>query len=338
MQGKNKKHAIRKLAEDSTIFRVESGESSEPTSVLSSSKANNKRRILFVVIVILAITMIGLTYFILSSKNNDKVVNNQTVTEFASVNELVAKAVSKLDGSVLQNAYVDGLGGKTTNGFGTYGVANYKVGDRKYSNLPAESFGHGYNGNSETASADYAKLVDFFKQNHYREVNAGSNQSGSIIFGGEDIEYVSFATYESDKDLCMIWHADASNTPLENHVASIGCASKDSYKVAADAIDTYYTAYVKGVNNPSSDIVLGVSSVGDGSDGYKHTLIYQEDASETEKQFIGHYYKEPAKNEWTYLTGSYEPLLCSDYNTDVLKKSFKGIDCLSGPSGTLTVL
>lgn len=342
MKYKNKKHTTRELSGDhNTSNKEDFAKLAAPNVFIDSSHSKSKMTKLIIFIVVAVLLIVATTviaYLLLSDKNSGKVTGVQTPVEFATTNELVSNAVSKLDGSLLHNAYMDGLGGKTTNGFGTYGVAEYKVGERKFNNLPAESFGYGYVGNSDTASSDYTKLVDFFIQHHYRKVNSGNNQPGKIVLNSEDIEYVSFATYESDNDLCMIWHADASSTPLGNHIASIGCATKNSYKVAAKALDTYYSAYVKSVSNPSSDIVLGVSAIEEGDDGYKHALIFQNDPSESEQQFIGHYYKEPAKKEWTYLTGSYEPLLCSDFNTDVLKKSFKGVECLSGPSGEITTL
>ena len=70
------------------------------------------------------------------------------------------------------------------------------------------------------------------------------------------------------------------------------------------------------------------------TDGYKYAMIFQDDDNEsddsqTPHSSTGYYFHAPDIGEWTYLTtvSIGQAPVCSIYNTDTLKKAFKGTTC-----------
>lgn len=299
-----------------------------PVSDLRYKKPSRWRKWLFLaLIVLLMATIIGVVYYILAANLAPKEVKHNTPTQFASAQALINKATTNLKGESIEAYLRNGLGGKTVDGLGIYGMASEKVGNRKFANLPTKSNGAGYKGDSETASKNYSLLDTFFKDNHYNLVDSGTDASGPIAWTSPDITYVSYATYSSDDVLCMIWHADASQTSLASHVASIGCGDKSSYDEAAKALDPFFAAYTKGENDPADDIVLAMPETGNGTDGYKYAILLQEDPSQLDQQFEALYFQAQGATEWTYFSGAHGIISCSEFNSDTLKKAFHGIDC-----------
>lgn len=233
-----------------------------------------------------------------------------------------------LTGQVLDTVISSGIGGKTADGYGTYGVPAYKVGNRSYVNLPAQSTGVGYKGDSTVESTNYQALVDFFKANKFKLVSSGTDTNGPLNWSDNTVNFVSYATYESSNLLCMIWHVDASPTPVAAHIASLGCADKSSYETAANVLDPFYAAYNGGDIKAGKDTTFGFPTISSGADGYQNAVVLQQDPNQLDgQQAEVLYYKAPNKTTWNYFMNTRGELSCAAYSTDTLKKAFKGLPC-----------
>lgn len=320
-------------AHTSTAVDLEKAEHKEQVPIeLPVKKPSSKKKWTIVVAVVLIVAALGAGGFFLTTKKAEQekaaeASKAAAPTRFESSNKLVSSIKPALRGATVDVAVYDGLGGHTTDGFGAYGVAPYKVGDRKYSNYPGDSSGISYKGSSVVAEKNYEKISDFFKKNKFKTLTSGKDSYGLNEWFQDDLRYVSYATYESDDIVCMTWHVDASTTVIKDHVTSVGCADKSSYEDAAKSLDQFFAAYTKGESSPAEKIVMGVPSATDGADNYENVVMLMEDPSELDTQFEGLYYRKKDTKEWTYFTGSYGPLECSEYNSDTLKKAFKGFNC-----------
>lgn len=307
----------------------------QPTTEEASPKKEpgSKRLVITVATIIMALIIIGaIAIFVLQSsffnQKSQEATGYESATRFAKAETLIDTAKASLRGTVVDIVSFSGLGGKTNDGYGAYGVAPYRSGDHKFKNLPTTSAGASYKGDSVVASENYKKLDDFFKKNMFKQLSSGKDATGPIAWTASDVKYASYATYESADVVCMIWHVDASGTPIGAHVASIGCGEKSSYDVAAKALEPFYAAYTKDEAAPSDKIILGnPKTASSNTKGYDVAVVYQEDSTQIDSQFEGLYYKESGKNEWTYFLGSYGWLECTDFDTDVLKKAFDGFNC-----------
>jgi len=314
---------------DDNDLRVQS----HPDTPLPVQKKKSKKKLLLLIILILVVIGIvasAIVYFVLP-KSTSNVGKDDTgvasATKFESAKVLVSDASTRLSGQVIEVTESTGFGGKTADGFGAYSVPPYKVADRKYANLPGSSSGSSYKGSSVDASKNYKALTDFFKKNKFKTVSSGTNTSGINQWFTQELQYITYATYESSNILCTVWHVDATPTAIKNHVTSVGCADKSSYEAAAKELDQFYAAYTKNDNSGAEHVVLGMPTGSDGADNYYNVTLYQEDPDQLDHQFQGLYYRTKDQKEWTYFTGAYGLLSCSEYNTDVLKKAFKDFNC-----------
>lgn len=307
-----------------------------PVGDLSYKKPSSRKKWLVIVVVLLLIAAIaGAVYYFVSLANSSKETNKTPVaqaTKFSSPNALVTTAAAPLEGQMLDTKTATGLGGVTPNGVSTYSLPAYQVDGKKFKNQPVEGSGAGYYGNSATAKANYTLLTNFFKNNHFTQVTSRSDGTGPLSASSE-VTFVSYTEYGSDDMLCAVWNADATQTELKAYVASIGCATKESYKKAADTLDPFYTAYTKQ-NKDAANLVFGDPVLSNGKDGYKNVVMYQEDPRQVDSDadrayFSGFYYQAPNSNEWTFFTGVgiSNLLSCSAFNTSVLKQAFSGLNC-----------
>ena len=286
--------------------------------------------IALVAVVVLVVASIYL-YAVLTTKKSEQ--TSVSATHFETATVLVDQARSGAIGNSMQTSVIDGLGGRTADGFYAYSTAEYQASGAKFKTKPLQSAGAGFVGNSVDAAADYKSFVDFFARNHFDRYYSQNGDSG-YISATDRVVFVNYDLFSSDDMICTVWHADASGTALKNHVASIGCAKKRSYKDAAKMMESFYEAYVKA--NPTKDsstLTFGNPVASDGTDGYKYTSIYQVDASkivsmdEGKTDFNGYYYLAPGTTDWKYFKSSVGVLACADLNTEVLKKAFAGLQC-----------
>ena len=311
-------------------------DATSPVEVVQKNKSLKNNKWFWIGLVAFVLLLAGLTYFLVMMivpKTADSDDSLSKSTRFASSKALVEIASPELRGATVNIASYDGQGGKTAEGLGAYGIASYTTGGRKYSNLPTNSYGSSYKGDSQQASRNYETLVAFFKKNKFKEISSGTDASGPIAWTSANIKYISFATYESVNLVCMIWHADATATLFASHVTSLGCADKESYAKAAERLDEFYAAYTKGESDPADRIVLGDPRSGDSNTkGYRVAVVYQEDPSQLDVQFEGLYLKKPGEKDWTYFMGSQGWLDCTEFNTDDFKKAFSGFNCYDKPT------
>lgn len=264
-------------------------------------------------------------------------------TKFESPNALLDKIKPKLKGQSLIVAKSGGTGASTEEGYGIYNPPQYQVSGKPFKNFPAESFGLGYADNSSVAGDNYHALVHFFDTNKFKRILNEENRIGSISQTA-NATYIAYAEYESSNLLCAIWHADASETELQSHISSVGCADKASYKTASDGLTQFYTAYTKDNKQPNKDLVFGMIETGNGKDGYEYAVLHQVDDSiqipeNDTNYFEGLYYKAPTDKDWTYFAGaSNGSMACTDYDTPALKVAFDGISCYDVNTKTASVV
>ncbi len=294
---------------------------------------------LFVIIVI----AIGIVIAVFMSKA-EKHANGDTspfaeTTRFASPKELTAAVEPDLRGAVVAVQAATGVSAVDGDGIYAYGAPAYKEGDMKFNVLPLAITGSAYKSDLATAKANYAALEKFFETNKFKKKFSSTNAPGAASDVEQAVNYVAYAEYESSNILCSIRHADATTTKAASHIASIGCADKESYGQAAKVLQPFYAAYVGAGSDVSKNLVFGFLRETSGSDGYKHTEIYQEDDNQYAegqdvKPFTGLYYQRSGDKAWTYfsITPVDTTLYCEAYTTPALKSAFKGYECFDNPS------
>jgi hypothetical protein len=320
-------------ATDSTS--PDSGESTIPPQ--KPPKKSRKWLLIAAAIVVLVVGS-GVAYYLLvmqptGSKTTDDPL--AAATKFSSPQELVSEVKPTLNGTVMLVAVGDGVSAETADGYGVYSAPSYLVPGKKFLSLPEAVDGAGYKGDSVAAAANYRSLVEFFETNKFKKIV--ENDGGVAPISAYDTGvYVAYAEYESSDMLCAIRHADASQTGLKAHISGIGCAEKASYRAAADKLQPFYDAYADG-ESYKEPVLLGGLVIQPGADGYQNAVVYIEDSSQFEAEeenqnysFKGLYYKAQGESKWIYYNG-YEgdtsSFFCSSYDSDVLKKAFKGIGC-----------
>jgi hypothetical protein len=305
-------------------------------------KRSKKPLLLLLAVIVLLITGVAAWYFLIYLPDQAKDAKQDgasAATKFASTQALLDAVKPDLKGALIATTGESyGLSATDANGFAAYGVASYRVGDSKFNVLPATANGVGYKGDSVVAKGNYESLTKFFEANKFKKVMSLNDASGPVSVGDLG-SYVSYAEYESPDLLCAISHADASGTSLKAHVAGVGCASKASYKEAADTLQPFYASYVDKTNDMSNDYVFGFVDYGKGLNGYEYTLLYQQDESKNDGEAdglngssIGYYYKTQSEDKWVYYDAT-EPgtglLPCVDFKTDISKQAFNGLGCFN---------
>ena len=302
-----------------------------------------RRRYRFIIAGVIAIIVVAIgiatTYMFTKSVPSTSQSNDSSLAasaQFSSAQALVDEIKPELKGSLIAVENVNGLGGSNGGEYIAYGPPMYRVAEAQFTSLPLVSVGAGYTGDSVTATENYESLVRFFKDNKFKRISELKDGRGAVS-PYDSAAYISYAEYESTELLCAIRHVDASATDLKGYVSSIGCATKESYKMATNSLKPFYDIYVEGDGEPSRDLVFGVIDQGDGLDGYKYASLYQQDADQfddseenTNHTFTGLYFKDPKEDKWQYFIGLHENtglLKCAEFNSDALKKAFAGFNC-----------
>lgn len=267
-------------------------------------KKSKKPWVIFA-IVVLVITGLTAGYFyglsaVKESYKADQAAEAAKPTHFASSGDLVKQATRNLEGAILDVTSANGLGGTTADNYMAYSTPRYHVDGNKFDNLPVESAGAGYKGDSAVATENYQKLTAFFKNNNFALASSEKDVTAPISWSSELATYKNLSVYKSDDQICMVWHADASGTALAAHVTSLGCSSKASYETAAKALAPLYAAYAKVATNPSSKLLLGFYG-SSSKDGAETVTLYQEDPNSGNPYFFkGEYTKVSGSDTWTY--------------------------------------
>lgn len=284
-------------------------------------------------VAVFVIALIGLLVFALLPKSTippaselKPVYGLGNPTKFASSQALVDQSTSGLDGQVRTAATNTSNGGLDKDGNLLYSLLIYKLADREFSNLPVSGTGIAYTGDAAQSEINYTKLVQFFTSNNFRQdVSPAStaNYSPTVV-----VPLLSYTIYSSDDMSCVIWRADISQVTAGTQLTSIGCADRESYVKAADAITPFYEAYKTSPGSRSDNIIFGTPVVTDVANGYKKATVFQEDGSES---FTGLYYQTPSNKDWKWFgstrtqTGEY--VSCTSFNTAELKTVFRGVAC-----------
>jgi hypothetical protein len=290
------------------------------------------------VLAVALIAVVAAIYLVISQFVTKPIDDNPPppkATSFASPAVLVATIKGGAEGTNIAPITRSGVGGTDANGYIIYSLPARSVLGKKFQTQPAEAVGEAYLGTSVVASNNYQKFVSFFNENHFKMTQSFDDSDGYISDSLNDyVPFPQYAVYESDDIVCSIAHVDASGTKLANHLSSIGCADKNSYKTTADAAVPFFNAYVKAnAKAVPSDLVFGAPTEGVGTDGYKNAFLYQEDprvATDEDARtfFKGYYYQPAGSSEWVYATSAIGTPDCDAFHTtDILKKAFNSVAC-----------
>jgi len=281
-----------------------------------------------VLVVVVLIAVAAAAYFFLKPPAKQEA---KKAPAFATAQSAVDTVTAQINKDPLVVTSLNGLGGTTQDNYLVWDLPFYRIAGNKFLNAPTEGVGKGYAGNSIDAARQFTTLSSFFENHEYKQIEKDTDFKGYLSYD-QAVIFDDYRIYESDNMVCAVSHMDATDTLLKNHVASVGCAEKASYKKAADALRPFYAAYVRGKADVSEELVFGNAVEGKGADGYKNAVLYQEDpvqvAPEGEPGFFrGLYYKAPGDKQWTYFTSARSELACSAYTTDILKMAFHGSSC-----------
>lgn len=265
-------------------------------------------------------------FFLMPTPEPVKKEPKSTVLSFNSAQEIIDNASPDLKGDMLTVETTDGLGGQTKDGYLVYSPPAYKVDGTKFKSMPTESNGTGYVADEATTAANYMSAEKFLKSNGFTAVTVLSDTSGTVGDKYQEVPFVSYSEYKSSKFLCALFHADATTTPLKNHMFGMGCASMDSYKQASEALVPFYDAYAAADNKPAADAEFGSPVVSKGSGKYEYAVLYQRDEGEYTGSLNGYYYRED-EGDWTFFLISQGVPYCSVFDTTVVKQAFGGMKC-----------
>jgi hypothetical protein len=325
---------------------AEKSVSAAPTSDnphLGREKSKLKWIVALLIIAIVA-GIAAMLYFVFM--NTTQKTADKTPTHFDSPDSLVSAAKTSLKGAPLGTTTINSLGGLDSKGYYVYSLPSYRTDSKTFFNKPTEGTGVGYVSDSVVASSNYKKLADFFATNNFNQTSSQNGDTG-YISPTESVTYVKYAMYESTDMVCAISDVDASPTPIKNHVAYMGCATKASYKKAADAFMPFATAYTKANKDANvTELTFANPDLKEAASGYKTVVMYQDDLSRltsddsTKSFFQGLYYMAPGSSDWTFFTSGElgANLACSVYNTDVAKKAFAGFSCIDDTTKKVTVV
>lgn len=320
-------------------------ESADETNKIDSNTNTNKsfsrlnpKRVALALLMIVAV--IGLAYAAVliqqkSVQQNDK----KQATQYESPNKLVSSIAPYLKGKSPNISAVNSLGGSTASGTLLYVLPPSKPAGVQFYVLPLQSAGAGAVADSIVSTENYKQLVKFFTDNHFGLVKNENGNSQPLSLS-RDMVVVSYAVYESPNYLCSVSHVDASGTELANHLVGLGCADKASYASAAKNLAAFYNTYKGSNSNVTANIVLGMLTQKEQTNGDSYAILYQEDAknaasTDGTQYFNGYYYKASSDQSWKLLKSTNVAIDCSEFNSGVLKKAFSGVDCYSSTSQAL---
>lgn len=312
--------------------------SAAPVSTEPPQRQKSKKAIILLLIIACIAVMGGIVYAFMqtpkpSPSGADPLAN---ATKFESPSALVDQADPGLKGKVLQVAAGDGVGSFTSEGYGVYSAPSYQPQGSQFSVLPESATGSGYSGDFVAAQSNYDKLKQFFATHKFRQI---TETKGGLapVSPFENGSLVAYATYESQDILCAIRHVDGTQTSMNAHVSSIGCAQKQSYDEARRALQPFYDLYIEGSKEPVSGVTMGGLSRKDGVDRYQRAVVYIEDSTlfKEDEESMNHsisalYYKKPSSEKWTYFTGlegNPGALYCSRYDNADVVKAYSGFTC-----------
>jgi len=336
MREDNEQHELEPANKGSSDVAKSASESVPDDSTIVSSKLvtnkGSKRRVWIAVGALMIILLIAavVAYYLLSqhaAKNKEAT----QPTKFASTTNIINDIDVKLDGTILHATNVEGLGGKTEEGYAAFSFPVYEVPGKNYLTTPTTGEGQGVLSDEQTATENYTALRAFFAEHHFTALDTNDgNGIPAFLSGDNDVKLASYGVYESDDKRCVIWRMDVSKVLPGNNVTSVGCANKSDYKKMADDLQPFATAY--GKDKTISKLVFGPSSTSEGTDGYVNASVYQEVrySDKTYKDIEGargFYYKAPATDQWKVFSMSRGLLACADFADDVAKKAFHGLDC-----------
>lgn len=288
-------------------------------------------------IVVAVVGFLIYTYVVMVSKPNTEHNETAAATLFTAPKTLVNEVKPDLKDSQLVVTSTSGIGGKTANGFWAYGVPFYQAEGKRFKTQPAESVGVAYASDSKTAQMNYDVLTKFFADNNFTKLSSTSKKPGAIAKSNPDTTYVAYSEYESTQMLCAIYKADATKSVVKAYVVGLGCASKESYKTAAESLQPYYEAYAAIAKKPSNDMAFSLPVVKKATKGYEYATVYQEDPNQFTGGFNGFYYLAP-HSTWDLFTLSQTTVACKAYDSAQLKKAFAGIKCYDKATNSATKL
>ncbi len=292
-------------------------QSSAPFELPIQSPERSKKPLIWSIVagvVMLLLAGTALYFLVLNKPAEETPVANTspspTPAQELTAESLVKEVASQLKGTPAEIAERSATGGQLENGQLAYSAPAYQLTDKKFSVFPLKSYGAAATGTTDVADADYQKVTDFLAEQTFKQVEMQSDDPDNA------------GIYASDKIVCYV----SNSEPLASseHIVGIGCADVSSFEEAATAVEPFYNAYaasedVKANPQLAEGVVLGEPKVKDGVEGHKHAELTLANA-------VGLFYQEPGK-EWVFLMGLQQQPLCSQFDTDAIKKAFAGYAC-----------
>ena len=161
-------------------------------------------------------------------------------------------------------------------------------------------------------------------------------------------DFVGTTVYmSSDEIVCRTFAGPDSegavyNTTTKEYDAisftfTVSCANISDYEKNAATVKPFYDAYFKADNNYFDNMMFTVPTIKDSKTaGYKTAHISLAAYGATVGGFAGLFYQTP-DGTWHYFLGSQSELLCTQYNTDDLKKAYLGEMCYDEKDESATV-
>ena len=173
--------------------------------------------------------------------------------------------------------------------------------------------------------------------NSIDEILAGYDFTKKVIDPGEG--YSMSINYYTHKDVvCEVYVTETYNNPTGDHHVTVACADMTDYRSIAEQQKPFFAVYPKvTTGNGEEVLMIGKPDIKSSkTEGY--ALANLGVGSVASGEFVpgsaaGLFYKTP-DGKWHFFKGTQSALLCSEYNTDDLKKAYLGESCELDGSNT----
>ncbi len=129
----------------------------------------------------------------------------------------------------------------------------------------------------------------------------------------------TYTAYTSESIVCTV--------SVDTDPVSVSCADTADYATLVSDLAPFAKAYLASEDGKQygQNIVMGTPKITEKTDGYKNATIGMGSNDTAVGGYAGLFYAKD--NVWTYWTGTQSELMCSEFNTQALQKSFEGDTC-----------
>jgi hypothetical protein len=313
----------------------------EPLPVIEPPKNKPRKRLLIALIVAIVLLVGGgvAAYFLTMQKETADSAASTEQTTLSKGDDAKAPTLPSVIDTVKGE-----LAGDTIADLDTKELSfAYRLGDNKYLTPPktsAELVGVKSIVELE-ASVDAEKvLAETALKGIGFEVNALTSVENDL--SGE-VSYM-----QSDQSVCQVmttpepvgavFNTKTNEYDSLSYYLTVICANLEDYQETATTAKPFYDAFAKSAGEYYRDnTVFQAPNIKDSQTaGYKTASISLYGYGAYVGGYAGLFYQTPDKT-WSYFLGTQSSLLCSEYDTDDLKKAYLGDECLDGADNNSTV-